>query len=179
MILPSSSARAAGGNLFSFICCVDGIYANGMQRDPERPSYGQKWIERLAPGYFTNMWPENTPRASTFSVWAGIRAVVSFPIPDWSFSVLWYLDFAPPAIEYPIQSSIPQLVARAKTITCGQVWASRNYHRAKSKFERHLVSIYVRFTLTALVVSAIFFFPAHYRSFDRYARSENSYFERK
>jgi hypothetical protein len=22
-------------------------------------SYGQKWIERLAAGYFTNMWPEN------------------------------------------------------------------------------------------------------------------------
>jgi len=45
-ILPSSSMRAAGGNLFSFICCVVGIYASGMHRDPERPSYGQKWIER-------------------------------------------------------------------------------------------------------------------------------------
>lgn len=35
-------------------------------RDPraigEHPLGGQKWIERLAPGYFTNMWPENTPR---------------------------------------------------------------------------------------------------------------------
>lgn len=35
-------------------------------RDPraigEHPVGGQKWIERLAPGYFTNMWPENTPR---------------------------------------------------------------------------------------------------------------------
>lgn len=60
---PSSCTRAAGGNLFSFICCVDGIYASSMQPDPERPSYGQKWIERLAPGYFTNMWPENTPRS--------------------------------------------------------------------------------------------------------------------
>lgn len=38
--------RAAGGNLFSFICCVVGIYASGMHRDPGRPSYGQKWIER-------------------------------------------------------------------------------------------------------------------------------------
>lgn len=45
-ILPSSSMRAAGRNLFSFICCVVGIYASGMHRDPGRPSYGQKWIER-------------------------------------------------------------------------------------------------------------------------------------
>ena len=39
---------------------------NLCDRDPraigERPLGGQEWIERLAPGYFTNMWPENTSR---------------------------------------------------------------------------------------------------------------------
>lgn len=40
---------------------------NLCERDPRaiggaRLPGGQKWIERLAPGYFTNMWPENTPR---------------------------------------------------------------------------------------------------------------------
>lgn len=79
---------------FFFIYCVVGIYASGMHRDPRRPSYGQKWIERGwgAAGYFTNMWPENTPRAQPSPY--GLLLCCSlfyFRI----FSVLRFLHFAP------------------------------------------------------------------------------------
>lgn len=79
-ILSSSAMRAAGGNLFSFICCVVGIYASGMQ-----PGSGTSVVRTemnraaLAAGYFTNMWPENTPRAQPPSIRRFRFAASAFP----------------------------------------------------------------------------------------------------
>lgn len=75
---------------------------NLCDRDPraigERPLGGQEWIERLAPGYFTNMWPENTS-----------RTCVPFPLRSLSFSFSFLLDSISSHFRLPVVL-VPSLV---------------------------------------------------------------------
>lgn len=93
--------RAAGGNLFSFICCVVGIYASGMQ-----PGSGTSVVRTemnraaLAAGYFTNMWPENTPRAQPPSIQRFRPAASVFPFSSTIFDFEDFYIFRPYSIQF-------------------------------------------------------------------------------
>lgn len=94
-----------------------------MQRDPERPSYRQKWIERLAPGYFTNMWPENTPKAPPAS-----HGGLSFPPPlpiglISRFAIFRFCTSIYIYISNTSDTSTSQRIAQVKTVTCIRMWA--------------------------------------------------------